>query len=118
MKTYQSEIVSFEKASPIWAYDRETEMNLWLSFRAVAKGTGKTVLRLTGSSAYEVKVGGKFVAFGPARCAHGFYRVDELDLSDMITKETVITVNVAGYNDIKVGDSERLSGHFFVGANS
>ena len=98
MKTYEPKTVSFSKAIPVWALERESEMNLWLSFRAVAKGAEKTVLRLTGSSAYEVKVGGTFVAFGPARCAHGFYRVDELDLSDMIKEETVVTVNVAGYN--------------------
>ena len=98
MKTYEPNTVAFAAASPVWAYDRETEMNLWLSFRAVCKGAEKTVLRLTGSSAYEVKAGGKFIAFGPARCAHGFYRVDELDLSDAVKGETVISINVAGYN--------------------
>jgi alpha-L-rhamnosidase len=98
MKSYEPNVVSFAAASPVWAYDRETEMNLWLSFRAVAKGAGKTVLRLTGSSAYEVKVNGQFIAFGPARCAHGFYRVDELDLSDMIKEAAVVVINVAGYN--------------------
>ncbi|MBQ8404110.1 MAG: hypothetical protein IJX55_06775 [Clostridia bacterium] len=90
--------VKFEKAVPVWLFGRETEMNLWLSFRAVAKGAGNTVLRLTGSSAYNVKVNGEFVAFGPARCAHGFYRVDELDLTDYIKEESVITVAIAGYN--------------------
>ena len=57
----------FSLASPVWAVGRESEMNLWLSFRAIASGAEKTVLRLTGSSAYNVKVGGEFVAFGPAR---------------------------------------------------
>ncbi|MBQ8495868.1 MAG: hypothetical protein IJ489_00230 [Clostridia bacterium] len=98
MKTYEAIAVSFDVAKPVWATGRETEMNLWLSFRTVAKGAEKTVLKLTGSSAYEVKVNGKFIAFGPARCAHGFYRVDELDLSANITENAVITVNVAGYN--------------------
>ena len=98
MKSYEAAFVSFAEAKPVWAIGRETEMNLWLSFRAVVKGMGKTVLKLTGSSAYEVKVNGKFIAFGPARCAHGFYRVDELDLSADITENAVITVNVAGYS--------------------
>lgn len=90
--------VNFEKALPVWPFGRETEMNLWLSFRALASGAKKTVLRLTGSCAYDVKVNGKFIAFGPARCAHGFYRVDELDLSEYIEGKSVITISVAGYN--------------------
>lgn len=89
---------TFEKAVPVWALKRDTEMNLWLSFRAVAKGAGKTVLRLTGSAAYDVRINGAFFAFGPARCAHGFYRVDELDLSEKISADAVITISVAGYN--------------------
>ena len=98
MSTYKIDTVTFEKAAPVWLLGRETEMNLWLSFRTAAVGAKKTVLRLTGSSAYDVKVNGKFIAFGPARCAHGFYRVDELDLSNEITEPAVITVNVAGYS--------------------
>lgn len=90
--------VKFEKAVPVWPIGRESEMNLWLSFRAVAEGKKKTLLRLTGSSAYTVKVGGKFVAFGPARCAHGFYRVDELELTDHLDGESVVTIDVAGYS--------------------
>lgn len=62
----------FEKALPVWILGREREINLWLSFRTVSKGAKKTVLRLTGSSAYNVKINGNFIAFGPARCAHDF----------------------------------------------
>ena len=98
MKNMNIHTVTFEKALPVWPIGREKEMNLWLSFRAVAKGAEKTILRLTGSSAYEVKVDGRFIAFGPARCAHGFYRVDELDLSQEIGEGAVIAINVAGYN--------------------
>jgi len=90
--------VNFEKALPVWPLGREREMNLWLSFRALANGAQKTVLRLTGSSAYDVKVNGEFIAFGPARSAHGFYRVDELDLSGYVKGNSVITIDVAGYN--------------------
>ncbi len=95
---FQANIVAFEKAIPVWPFGRDLEMNLWLSFRAIANGANKTVLRLTGSSAYNVKVNGTFVAFGPARSAHGFYRVDELDISDYIKEKSVITISVAGYN--------------------
>lgn len=90
--------VDFKEASPVWLFGRETEMNLWLSFRTVAKGAKNTVLRLSGSTAYNVKVNGKFVAFGPARCAHDFYRVDELDITHLTVNGAIVTVNVAGYN--------------------
>ncbi len=98
MKSYSIQTVSFEKALPVWAYYREKEMNLWLSFRTLAKKAEKTLLRLTGSTAYDVKVNGKFIAFGPARSAHGYYRVDELDLSEYVKEDAVITITVAGYN--------------------
>ncbi|MGN1095087.1 MAG: hypothetical protein ACI4QR_01725, partial [Eubacteriales bacterium] len=90
--------VNFEKARPVWIFGRESEMNLRLSFRAIAQGANNTVLRLSGSSAYNVKVNGEFISFGPARCAHAFYRVDELDLSGYIKAKSVITVDVTGYN--------------------
>ncbi len=95
---FPANIVAFEKAVPVWPFGREQEMNLWLSFRSIASGANKTVLRLTGSSAYNVKINGKFVAFGPARSAHGFYRVDDLDISEYIKEKAVVTIDVAGYN--------------------
>ncbi len=88
----------FEKALPVWILGREREINLWLSFRTVSKGAKKTVLRLTGSSAYNVKINGNFIAFGPARCAHDFFRVDEIDISEYSGAPSVIAVDVAGYN--------------------
>lgn len=92
------EKATFKKAVPVWAFGRENEMNLWLSFRAILGESSRVTLRLTGSCAYNVKVDGKFVAFGPARCAHGFYRVDDIDLSPFATKDSVVTIDVAGYN--------------------
>jgi alpha-L-rhamnosidase len=97
-KNFQVSTVNFAKASPVWILEREREMNLWISLRAIASGAEKTVLRLTGSCAYDVRLNGAFIAFGPARCAHGFYRVDEIDLSGVASENAIITVNVAGYN--------------------
>ena len=74
-------------------------MNLWLSFRTEAVFQKSCILRITGSSAYAIKMDGVFVAFGPARSAHGFYRVDELDLTPYRKSEgSILTVAVAGYN--------------------
>ena len=94
---FKAEYVKFDKAVPVWPFGREKEMNLWLSFRATSGNAKSTVLRLTGSCAYVIKVNGKFVEFGPARCAHGYYRVDELDISKHVKEHSVITIAVAGY---------------------
>lgn len=89
----------FRKAVPVWAEGRENEMNLWLKFSAETEKSKSCVLCLTGSSAYNVYVNGVFFAFGPARCAHGFYRVDELDISGVLKDgKNKIEVTVAGYN--------------------
>lgn len=89
----------FISAMPVWAKGREEEMNVWLEFSTTAKKTGKTVLALTGSSVYSVGINGEFFAFGPARSAHGFYRVDELDLSPVLKDgSNTVSVTVAGYN--------------------
>lgn len=94
MKNY-----TFRSALPVWQRGAETAMNRWLIFRTESKKHENTILALTGSCAYNVHVNGEFVAFGPARAAHGVYRVDELDLSEFLTKENnVITITVAGYN--------------------
>ncbi|MBQ9748161.1 MAG: hypothetical protein IJV98_05195 [Clostridia bacterium] len=90
--------IAFEKAKPVWAFGRDTEMNLWLSFRTLAVKAECSMLRITGSCAYDVKINGKWIAFGPARSPHGYYRVDELTLSDELRDGGVITLTVAGYN--------------------
>ncbi|MBQ0124870.1 MAG: hypothetical protein KBS59_00930 [Clostridiales bacterium] len=95
--SYTAKYVSFKGAVPVWAKGREKEMNLWLSFKAKTN-TKSAILRITGSSAYNVYAGGKFVAFGPARCAHGFFRVDEIDLSEYLKESNTVIVTVAGYN--------------------
>ena len=90
---------SFKKAIPVWADGREKEMNVWLAFTTKVPCGKHTILSVTGSSAYNIRINGEFFAFGPARCAHGFYRVDELDLTFSLSqKENEITITVAGYN--------------------
>ena len=89
----------FKKALPVWEEGKEKEMNYWLVFRTEAEKCSSVKLALTGSSAYIVKVNGVFAAFGPARCAHGFYRVDELDITPLCKKENnIITITALGYN--------------------
>ena len=91
--------IQFQSAVPVWAAGREKELNLWLSARAKLPRVESCILKLTGSSAYIVKVDGAFIAFGPARSAHGFYRVDELELAPYIKEAgSILTITVAGYN--------------------
>jgi alpha-L-rhamnosidase len=76
-------------------------MNLSVGFRAVIKPPrGKPVLvRAAASTLYRFFVNGKFKGCGPARGPHGYYRVDEWDITrDLSAGTNVVAVEVAGYN--------------------
>jgi alpha-L-rhamnosidase len=87
-------------AKAIWPAGRALEKNLQVGFRAVVDPSGgKCVLRLTASTLYRASVNGKLVGYGPARGPHGWYRVDEWDLSKALKSgKNVVAVEVAGYN--------------------
>jgi alpha-L-rhamnosidase len=88
-------------AVPVWARGREKEMNLNLGFRGhFAAHAGQNVkLSLTASTLYRVFLNGEFLASGPARAAHGFFRVDEIDLAPRVREgRNILAVEVAGYN--------------------
>ncbi len=88
---------NFKSAVPVWITGEEKEMNVSLCLSA--KAGRRARLDITGHALYQVFVNGKLSAEGPARAGHGFYRVDELDLSPLCTKdENDVTVIVAGYN--------------------
>ena len=92
---------TFVAGKPIWPKGRETEKNLFVGFRAgfQAPAKGRVWLRATGSTLYRVWLNGEFLAHGPARAAHGFYRVDELDLTSRLKPgENLVAFEVAGYN--------------------
>ncbi|MDR0844551.1 MAG: hypothetical protein LBN71_04960, partial [Tannerella sp.] len=90
-----------EKAVPVWASGREKEMNLNLGFRGVfqAKKGQPVTLKITASTLYRVYVNGEFVGSGPARAAHGYFRVDEYDISPFVRDGgNIVAAEVAGYN--------------------
>lgn len=96
---YKAKEYVFKTAKPVWATNREKEMNLWLNFKANIAKTEDCKLILTGSSVYNIFINNQFISFGPARCANGFYRVDELDISTYLTQENnEILIRCAGYN--------------------
>lgn len=92
---------SFDSAKPIWPRGRETEKNLFVGFRASFKAPAqeKVILRATGATLYRVFLNGHFLGEGPARGPHGFFRVDEWDLTAKLQPGVnVVAFEVAGYN--------------------
>ncbi len=76
-------------------------MNLLVGFRAViaAPPPQNAVLRVAASTLYRARVNGQFLGHGPARGPHGYYRVDEWDLSGKLAAgQNVVAIEVAGYN--------------------
>ena len=71
----------FLHARPIWAKGLEEERNITLGlYKKVVCEKGNAVLKIACSGFYKVFLNGEFFYFGPARCAHGYYRVDEIEL--------------------------------------
>lgn len=71
----------FIKAKPVWAKGLETEKNITLGlYKKISLKGENAVLKIAASGFYKVYLNGEFFYFGPARCAHGYYRVDEIKL--------------------------------------
>lgn len=92
----------FDVAKPIWVKGKQKEMNLTVGFvtKFDVSDNNCVKIKVTGSSLYRLLVNGHYVGYGPARAAHGYYRVDEWDISDHIRKrkENVLSLEVVGYN--------------------
>lgn len=96
MKTHNYKFMS---ARGVWATGREREMNLTLDFVTNIEGGKDATLCVTGASSYIVLVNGEMIAHGPARSAHGYYRVDEIKLDKYITRNVnTVALRVVGYN--------------------
>ena len=89
----------FKQAIPVFATGKENEMNYTLLLRATYADLRGCKLYITAASFYRLVVNGRFVAFGPARTAGGYARVDELALGRYGNKtgENEILIEVAGY---------------------
>ena len=103
-ETKDSEAPKFAVAQPVWAQGREEEMNVTLAFYAAFdlesdEQAKDVVLRVAGSSILRIHIGREYVGYGPARGPHGWFRVDEWDLSKYLKKgQNLITIEVSGYN--------------------
>lgn len=89
----------FKTAVPVWEENTESEMNYNLCFRTIIPKLSEATIALTASNSYQMFVNGIFVTGGPARAGHGYYRVDEIDLTQYLTDESnIISLYVDGYN--------------------
>ena len=76
-------------------------MNLLVGFRAVIEPPAgeNVVLRVAAATIYRAWINGQFLGCGPARGPHGYFRVDQWDLSHKVQPgKNVIALEVAGYN--------------------
>ena len=69
----------FDYALPVWPEGRGSVWNQFVGFHASwdQQGNQSAVLRATAADYYRAWCNGCFVAFGPARAAHGYARADE-----------------------------------------
>ncbi len=90
----------FRSAFPVWAKDRQEEMNLFISAKADFECfRGTAAVRIACCTAYHLTVNGVFCTYGPARCGEGFFRVDENDITPLLKPgKNEVVITVAGYN--------------------
>ncbi|MGE5611292.1 MAG: hypothetical protein ACM359_18730 [Bacillota bacterium] len=99
--SFAAEPVAFRSARTVWPAGRETEMNLLVGYRATfsAPAGQKAILRIAASTIYRFWINGEYGGFGPARGPHGYYRVDEWDLTGKLKDgQNLLAIEVAGYN--------------------
>lgn len=78
----------------------------------------KAVLALTARNAYRLYINGEVVMHGPARTAHGYCRVDEIDVTKHLCMgENHIGVEVMVYGDVydRYSNDSTLEEGLFVG---
>ncbi len=88
---------NFMEAKPVWAKGRNREMNINLLFTGHLPGANCATLAITAACSYVVFLNGAFLCAGPARTAHGFFRVDEIALDGKLTKaENLLEIKSVG----------------------
>ena len=87
----------FKCAKPVWVKNKQNEMNIAAVFFEKIESLKETKIYIAASDFYKLYVNGKFVAFGPARTAAGYARVDVISLSDH-NKENTVRIEIISYN--------------------
>lgn len=70
----------FLQAKAVFPCGKADKLNVFAVFRAKRASLAGATLYVTAADFYQVYVDGRFVAFGPARTAEGYARVDALSL--------------------------------------
>lgn len=88
----------FCMAKPIWAEGLEKEKNITLGLHTKIQNphSGALYVRIATSGVYRLFINGQFVTYGPARCAHGHYRVDNVPI-DRTDEILHVAVEVHNY---------------------
>ena len=88
----------FTKAVPVWAEGRSREMNVNLLFTGNIPYADHATLAISAACSYMAFLNGTFLCAGPARAAHGFFRVDEIALDGKLTENSnLLEIKTAGY---------------------
>ena len=72
----------FQQAKAVFPRGKANEMHCFATFRTKLDSLDNATLYIAAADFYQVLVNGTFVAFGPARTAKGYARVDALPLAD------------------------------------
>lgn len=92
-RSFFSKKVEFLRAKPIYIKGICAELNGFSAYKTILPD-GKHTLRIAANYFYKAYLNGKFIAFGPARTAKNYARVDEIEL----TCGGELTILVAAYN--------------------
>ncbi len=84
---------AFVNARPVWSESDLCSLNVSLFFVVPLSGR-ESEIRITASSFYRVFHAGKFIAYGPSRDAHGYFRIDRIPLQG----QGPLIIEVAGYH--------------------
>ena len=80
------EKTKFNSAISVWPKGLSDEMNISVAFKAECE-KGELTLRLCAQNTYQLYINGALVMWGPARAGKGFFRVDEIDISNYLTRD-------------------------------
>lgn len=92
-----SKSLSFQKARPVWGEGLAEEKNVQLLFCTRFAGSTPCLLRVAAAGPYQIFVNGRFLHYGPARAGHGFFRVDEVDLTPYLARDNRLEISCVAY---------------------
>lgn len=90
----------FTEAKSVWIKDMEREMHVRAEFKASlqAEQGSRYIVKLATSGVYHLKINGAFISYGPARAGKGYFRAEELDITNYLSEGTnILIIEVCSY---------------------